>query len=109
MLAYRHAFHAGNHADVLKHTVLTLVLPAAWGGLAATAVLWLGMLLPIVWAFARSRPAAGHREEYVTGYGEAGSVQGLVKSGRVRRRTTDTAFRTVLRTSTDGDMVTRPV
>jgi 23S rRNA (adenine2030-N6)-methyltransferase len=26
MLAYRHAFHAGNHADVLKHTVLALVL-----------------------------------------------------------------------------------
>ena len=26
MLAYRHAFHAGNHADVLKHTVLTGVL-----------------------------------------------------------------------------------
>ena len=26
MLAYRHAFHAGNHADVLKHCVLTLVL-----------------------------------------------------------------------------------
>ena len=26
MLAYRHAFHAGNHADVLKHTVLTSVL-----------------------------------------------------------------------------------
>ena len=26
MLAYRHAFHAGNHADVLKHTLLTLVL-----------------------------------------------------------------------------------
>ena len=26
MLAYRHAFHAGNHADVLKHSVLTLVL-----------------------------------------------------------------------------------
>ena len=26
MLAYRHAYHAGNHADVLKHTVLTLVL-----------------------------------------------------------------------------------
>ena len=26
MLAYRHAFHAGNHADVLKHTVFTLVL-----------------------------------------------------------------------------------
>lgn len=26
MLAYRHAFHAGNHADVLKHLVLTLIL-----------------------------------------------------------------------------------
>lgn len=26
MLAYRHAFHAGNHADVLKHTVLIAVL-----------------------------------------------------------------------------------
>lgn len=26
MLAYRHAYHAGNHADVLKHLVLTLVL-----------------------------------------------------------------------------------
>ena len=26
MLAYRHAFHAGNHADVLKHAVLTMVL-----------------------------------------------------------------------------------
>src|SRR5688572_7395559 len=26
MLSYRHAFHAGNHADVLKHTVLVLIL-----------------------------------------------------------------------------------
>jgi 23S rRNA (adenine2030-N6)-methyltransferase len=26
MLAYRHAFHAGNHADVLKHVVLVAVL-----------------------------------------------------------------------------------
>jgi 23S rRNA (adenine2030-N6)-methyltransferase len=26
MLAYRHAFHAGSHADVLKHTILTRVL-----------------------------------------------------------------------------------
>jgi len=26
MLSYRHAFHAGNHADVLKHAVLMLVL-----------------------------------------------------------------------------------
>ena len=26
MLAYRHAFHAGNHADVLKHLTLVAVL-----------------------------------------------------------------------------------
>ena len=26
MLAYRHAFHAGNHADVLKHAMLVAVL-----------------------------------------------------------------------------------
>lgn len=26
MLSYRHAFHAGNHADVLKHAVLVLVI-----------------------------------------------------------------------------------
>jgi membrane protease YdiL (CAAX protease family) len=42
---------------VLAGTALTLVLPPAWGGLAATAVLWIGMLLPVVWAFSRSRPA----------------------------------------------------
>lgn len=28
MLSYRHSFHAGNHADVLKHIVLTLILSA---------------------------------------------------------------------------------
>lgn len=28
MLSYRHSFHAGNHADVLKHTVLSLILQA---------------------------------------------------------------------------------
>jgi len=28
MLSYRHSFHAGNHADVLKHTVLSLIIEA---------------------------------------------------------------------------------
>lgn len=28
MLSYRHSFHAGNHADVLKHIVQTLILSA---------------------------------------------------------------------------------
>ena len=26
MLSYRHSFHAGNHADVLKHIVLMLMI-----------------------------------------------------------------------------------
>ena len=26
MLSYRHAFHAGNHADVLKHFILVCLL-----------------------------------------------------------------------------------
>ncbi|HEY5929665.1 MAG TPA: 23S rRNA (adenine(2030)-N(6))-methyltransferase RlmJ, partial [Burkholderiales bacterium] len=26
MFSYRHAFHAGNHADVLKHTMLIAIL-----------------------------------------------------------------------------------
>ena len=26
MLSYRHSFHAGNHADVVKHIVLMLIL-----------------------------------------------------------------------------------
>jgi membrane protease YdiL (CAAX protease family) len=41
---------------VVVGTLVTVLLPSA-GGLAATAVLWLGMLVPIVWAFTRSRPA----------------------------------------------------
>jgi len=28
MLSYRHSFHAGNHADVLKHTVQSLIIDA---------------------------------------------------------------------------------
>lgn len=28
MLSYRHCFHAGNHADIVKHTVLSLLLDA---------------------------------------------------------------------------------
>ncbi|GAA4887686.1 23S rRNA (adenine(2030)-N(6))-methyltransferase RlmJ [Ferrimonas pelagia] len=31
MLSYRHSYHAGNHADVLKHTVQALILEALKG------------------------------------------------------------------------------
>ena len=26
MLSYRHAFHAGNHADVLKHATMAFII-----------------------------------------------------------------------------------
>ena len=39
MFSYRHAFHAGNHADVLKHTVLIAVLRHMAGKDAALMVL----------------------------------------------------------------------
>ncbi len=41
---------------VLLGTAVTVFVPAL-GGLAATAVLWIGMLVPIVFALSRSRPA----------------------------------------------------
>ncbi|MGL4978085.1 MAG: 23S rRNA (adenine(2030)-N(6))-methyltransferase RlmJ, partial [Plesiomonas sp.] len=28
MLSYRHSFHAGNYADVLKHSVQSLIIEA---------------------------------------------------------------------------------
>ncbi len=39
MFSYRHAFHAGNHADVLKHTVLIAILQHLTQKDAALAVL----------------------------------------------------------------------
>lgn len=39
---------------VVLGTAVTVLVPAA-GGMAATAMLWLGMLVPIVWAFTRAR------------------------------------------------------
>ena len=43
-------------AAILIGTAITVFVPAAWAGLAATIVLWAGMLAGIVWAFSRSRP-----------------------------------------------------
>ena len=39
MFSYRHAFHAGNHADVLKHTVLTALCKYLCGKDAALSVI----------------------------------------------------------------------
>ena len=39
MFSYRHAFHAGNHADVLKHTMLIAMLKHLAGKDAALAVI----------------------------------------------------------------------
>jgi len=43
-------------AAILIGTAITVFVPAAWAGLAATIVLWAGFLAGIVWAFSRSRP-----------------------------------------------------
>ncbi|QKJ20236.1 CPBP family intramembrane glutamic endopeptidase [Microbacterium hominis] len=42
---------------VLLGTLVESVWESPWAPLAATALLWLGMLVPIVWALSRSRPA----------------------------------------------------
>lgn len=42
---------------ILIGTLITFVWASPWAPAAATAVIWLGMLAPIVWAFTRSRPA----------------------------------------------------
>ena len=39
MFSYRHAFHAGNHADVLKHTVLTALCKYLCGKDTALSVI----------------------------------------------------------------------
>lgn len=49
---------------VVLGTLVTVLVPSA-GGMAATAVLWLGMLVPIVWAFTRARPAGLLRIRFV--------------------------------------------
>ncbi|HZL01102.1 MAG TPA: 23S rRNA (adenine(2030)-N(6))-methyltransferase RlmJ, partial [Caulobacteraceae bacterium] len=36
---YRHAFHAGNFADLIKHAVLTHLLDALTAGLGALTVI----------------------------------------------------------------------
>ncbi|GAA3203689.1 hypothetical protein GCM10017690_08460 [Microbacterium terregens] len=42
---------------ILIATLLSWLWPTPEGAASATAVLWLGMLVPILWAFTRSRPA----------------------------------------------------
>jgi len=49
---------------VVLGTLVTVLVPSA-GGMAATAVLWLGMLAPIVWAFTRARPAGLLRIRFI--------------------------------------------
>ncbi|MFE1665395.1 CPBP family intramembrane glutamic endopeptidase [Microbacterium sp. P02] len=41
---------------LLAGALLISMLPVTWGPMAATGVLWIGMLVPVVWAFTRSRP-----------------------------------------------------
>lgn len=41
---------------ILIGTLLDWLWDSPWAAAAATALLWLGMLVPVVWAFVRSRP-----------------------------------------------------
>ena len=43
-------------AAVLLASLVTTVWGSPWAAASATVLIWIGMLLPVVWAFARSRP-----------------------------------------------------
>ena len=43
-------------AAVLLGALVDAVWDSPWAAASATAIVWIGMLLPIVWAFTRSRP-----------------------------------------------------
>jgi membrane protease YdiL (CAAX protease family) len=47
---------AGLGVGVLAATAASFLWPTAWGSAAAMALLWLGMLAPVVFALSRSRP-----------------------------------------------------
>ena len=74
MLAYRHAFHAGNHADVLKHAVLVAVLrhmnqkDKAWRLLDTHAG---------AGAYALNAPQAQKRAEFAQGIGRLWDAKDL--------------------------------
>ncbi|MFC8682678.1 CPBP family intramembrane glutamic endopeptidase [Microbacterium ureisolvens] len=42
--------------SVLLGSLVAAVWPSPWAEASATVILWIGMLVPIVWAFTRSRP-----------------------------------------------------
>jgi 23S rRNA (adenine2030-N6)-methyltransferase len=74
MLAYRHAFHAGNHADVLKHAVLVAVLrhmnlkDKAWRMVDTHAG---------AGAYALNAPQAQKHAEHADGIGRLWAAKGL--------------------------------
>jgi len=74
MLAYRHAFHAGNHADVLKHATLLAVLrhlnqkDKAWRAVDTHAG---------AGAYALNAPQAQKHAEFADGIGRLLDVKGL--------------------------------
>ena len=43
-------------AGVLLGSLIATVWDSPWAAASATAIVWIGMLLPVVWAFTRSRP-----------------------------------------------------
>ncbi len=43
-------------AGVLLGSLVAAVWDSPWAAASATAIIWIGMLLPVAWAFSRSRP-----------------------------------------------------
>src|SRR5690606_36624519 len=66
MLSYRHAFHAGNHADVLKHVVLVQLLAHL---LLKDKPFWYVDTHARAAHYALDHPAVARNAEYGTGIG----------------------------------------
>ncbi len=71
MLSYRHSFHAGNHADVLKHTVQSLIIESLkekenrfsiWTRTRARGVIsWAANMLNVPESIWKASPVSGSR------------------------------------------------
>ncbi len=94
MLSYRHAFHAGNHADCLKHLILARVLtyltakPGAAAGAPGTPPVLSGKDKPICYCethagpgiYALDSPQAQQNQEYLSGIARLWGRQDLPPS-----------------------------
>ena len=72
MFSYRHAFHAGNHADVLKHVVLIQLLNI-WGRKMRPTCISIPM--PALACMRSTRGYAAKNAEFDTGIARCGNAR----------------------------------